>query len=819
MRHLGQDAFAAIVSNIPGTVFRAHATHPWKVLFMSGACEVSSGRKVQDYLADGELYLTLIHPDDQGWFVQAFARAVAERHPFVAEYRVRHQDGGWHWARQQASIVYGADGSALFVDGVIFDITTERLEEERVRSLANALPVAVYQYRLDDDNQPHMLYVGHPIEKLTGFSAQAVLTDLGTLFARIHPDDLPGFIAANIKAFRSRSDFSHEVRFYRADGAERWMAVKSSPYAMADGRLAYQGYMEDITDRKMAEARIRSSELFLQQIFDTSNVAIFLVDMHGIITLANQKMTEMFACTMDQLLGAPYVDLVDPCERDIGEQKMHALLASSADSVNLERSYLRKDGSSFWGNLTGKRFTHSDGTERGLIGVLMDISERKRAEEEVRNLAFYDPLTNLPNRRLLLDHLQTSLDTSERNGWYGALIFIDLDNFKTLNDTLGHDMGDQLLVAVASRLQSVVRKLDTVARFGGDEFVVVLNSLDASALIAAGMANNVGKKILAQLTPVYELNAHIVRSTPSLGIALYRGNESSIDELLKRADMAMYQAKMAGRNTLRFYDPEMQERINARAKIESELYSAIENQEFILHLQPQVNIDGKCIGAESLIRWRHPDKGFVSPAQFIPIAEETGQIRAIGHFVLQESMRIQSRWQQMDATRDIIIAVNISARQFHSATFVEEIEYLLIDTGADPSKIQLELTESLLLEDTEDVITKIMAIRKIGICFALDDFGTGYSSLAYLKRLPLHQLKIDQSFVRDILSDPNDLAICRSIIVLAHSLGLHVIAEGVETQAQWDLLRASGCEEAQGYLFARPMPEEDVVHWLAQAAS
>lgn len=816
--HLGPDAFADLVAHIPGTVFRSEAAAPWHVRFMSGTHEVSTGRGVHEYLADGELYLTLIHPDDRPGFTQTFSQALAERRPYVAEYRVLHRDGSWHWARQHATGVYAEDATALFVDGVIFDISAERREQERVRKLANALPVAVYQSRLDENDRPRMLYISDAIEQLTGYSAQAVMADLLILFSRIHPKDLPGFVAADAQAFHARAEFAQEVRFFRADGQERWMSVKSSPYTTEDGEIAYQGFMEDITERKLAEERVRASESFLQQIFDTSNVAIFLVNPQGIITRANRKMAQMFGCTMEQLTGAPYVSLVDPAERQASHQKMLALLASDIDSVNLERLYLRHDGKTFWGNLTGKRFNGSDGTEYGLIGVIMDVSERRRAEEEVRNLAFYDPLTNLPNRRLLLDHLQTCIDASSRNGLYGALVFIDLDNFKTLNDSLGHDVGDQLLRAVAGRLQSVVRKGDTVARLGGDEFVVVLGSLDASALIAARMANGVGLKIIEQMNSPYELQHNAVRSTPSLGIALFRGNESNIDELLKHADLAMYQAKTGGRNTLRFFDPEMQERINARALIESELYDAMEKRQFLVYLQPQVNIYGDCIGAEALVRWNHPVKGIVSPTQFIAISEETGQIRAIGHWVLHEAMRLQRRWQASIPTRDIVVAINISARQFHLASFVNEIEQLLESTGADPSRLQFELTESVLLNDADDAIAKMLSMQALGIGFALDDFGTGYSSLAYLKRLPLRQMKIDQSFVRDILSDPNDLAICRSIIVLAASLGLHVIAEGVETREQWELLRAEGCQEAQGFLFARPMPEDEFVRWLSAGA-
>lgn len=813
---LPPDTFAALAANIPGTLFRSEATAPWHILFMSGDHEISTGRPVHDFLANGELYLSLIHSEDLPAFQLAFAEAAAANRPFMAEYRVRHLDDSWHWAQQHARHTYDAGGTARFVDGVIFDITSRRREDERVRKLANALPVAVYQSTIDKHEHHRMLYISEAIERLTGFSARAVLADPDLLYAHIHPDDLPGFAAADIAAFRSRAEFDQVVRFERADGELRWIAVRSSPHTTEDGTLIYQGYLEDITAQKVAEERMRRSESFLQQIFDTTNAGIFLVNAQGVITFANDKMTRMFACSMQQLVQAPYTSLINPAERESGHRKMLALLASSIDSVNLERLYLRKDGSTFWGNLSGKRFTLSSGEEQGLIGVIMDISERKRAEEEVRNLAFYDPLTGLPNRRLLMDHLQTAMDISARSGSYGALIFIDLDNFKTLNDTLGHDVGDELLVAVAARLQFAVRKSDVVARLGGDEFVVVLSHLDANALIAAKVANNTGHAILMQLTPLYPLSHHQVRSTPSLGVALFRGNEVSIDELLKHADLAMYQAKTSGRNTLRFFDPEMQERINARAQIERELYAAIEERQFTIFLQPQVDGQGRAIGAEALVRWCHPAQGLISPAQFIAVAEETGQIVAIGAQVMQACMQLQKTWQANELTKELVIAINLSARQFHAPTFVSDIEQLLVSSGADPHRLQFELTESMLVTEVDDVITKMLSIEALGIGFALDDFGTGWSSLAYLKRLPLRQMKIDQSFVRDIPYDPNDLAICRSIIVLARSLGLHVIAEGVETTTQWQELRASGCEEGQGYLFGRPMPPEDFMRWLKQ---
>jgi diguanylate cyclase (GGDEF)-like protein len=441
-------------------------------------------------------------------------------------------------------------------------------------------------------------------------------------------------------------------------------------------------------------------------------------------------------------------------------------------------------------------------------------TELKASNEEIRTLAFYDPLTQLPNRRLLHDRLQRSRNARGANERHGALLFIDLDNFKNLNDTLGHEMGDMLLKECARRLQSCIREADTVARLGGDEFVIILDELSEQADEAAVQAETVGTKVIDELNRIYDVGGHELHSSPSIGVVIFRGHEFENDELLKRADMAMYQSKAAGRNTLRFFDPAMQATVNARSEMENALLAAIQNNEFELFYQPQVDGDEHIFGAEALIRWRHPKRGMVSPAEFIPVAEESGLILPIGYWVLHEACQRLAIWANQAETAHLVLAVNVSARQFRMPTIVQEVKDLLGHTGIDPSRLKIELTEGLLLDNITDAIDKMQQLRALGVSLALDDFGTGYSSLNYLKKLPLDQLKIDQSFVRDLLDDPEDETICRVIIALGNSMGLAVIAEGVETQAQRQFLLNEHCLLAQGYLYSRPLPENEFRDWL-----
>jgi len=450
------------------------------------------------------------------------------------------------------------------------------------------------------------------------------------------------------------------------------------------------------------------------------------------------------------------------------------------------------------------------------VGSFTDISERKEAAAAISRLAYYDSLTELPNRQLMMDRLKQALLSSARSGAYGAVLFLDLDRFKTINDTLGHVEGDKLLQETARRLRSCVREEDTVARFGGDEFVVLLENLEGPRERAAVLSKSIGDKLLAALAVPYHLRHKEYSCSASIGVVMFRGGPAAdVHELLKRSDMAMYEAKKAGRNLVRFFDPIMQTTIENRARLEARLRQGLELGQFELHLQPQVGLRAQLLGAEALLRWRDPERGMVSPAEFISLAEESDLIVNIGHWVLETACQRLQLWGRSASSRDLSLAVNISPKQFGQEWFVSEVAEIIDRTGANPARLQLEITEGMLLRNVEDAISKMSELRRIGVSFALDDFGTGYSSLAYLQRLPINILKLDQSFVRDLGVDQRSEAIARTVIQMGQSLGLDVLAEGVETEQQHRLLEQRGCTKFQGYLFGHPMPIERFEERLA----
>ena len=455
----------------------------------------------------------------------------------------------------------------------------------------------------------------------------------------------------------------------------------------------------------------------------------------------------------------------------------------------------------------------------GLVISYHDVTALRKASTEIESLAFYDPLTNLPNRRLLMDRMQQAIAASVRSGQYGALLFLDLDHFKTLNDTRGHEVGDMLLRQVAQRLKTCVRREDTVARLGGDEFVVMLSDLSVHRDEAAAQARRVGEKILRKLNVPYTLGGNAHHSTPSIGATLMGGTLQSSVDLLKEADIAMYQVKSQGRNALCFFDPQMQIVISMRAQLEADLQMALTARQFVLHYQPQFHLDGRMVGAEALIRWQHPERGLVAPSEFIGVAEESELIVPMGHWVLRTACEQLAAWQGDERYRHLQVSVNVSARQFRQRDFVARVVEVLRETGARPHLLKLELTESLVLDNEDDTIAKIGMLKTKGVRFSVDDFGTGYSSLAYLTRLPLDQLKIDQSFVRNLGVRHTDDVIVQTILGMARNLELDVIAEGVETEAQKDFLARHGCVYFQGYLLGRPTPVADLEALIESAAT
>jgi len=468
----------------------------------------------------------------------------------------------------------------------------------------------------------------------------------------------------------------------------------------------------------------------------------------------------------------------------------------------------RKNGEIYADWVTISAVKDERGRVTNYVGTQTDMTQRKKAEAKITRLAFFDPLTQLPNRRLILDRLQRSVGANLRNRSAGALLFIDVDDFQTLNDTLGHDLGDLLLQQIAQRLRIIVHERDTAARLGGDEFVVLLEDLSPDLTEAAAAAKTVGDTILTSLSQVYHLQEQEYLGSVSLGITLFSQQESSVDELMRQADLALYEAKAAGRNTLRFFDLEMQAAVTRRAALMNGLREGLRRQQFKLFLQPQVNCDGTLVGAEALVRWHCPIRGLVSPADFISVAEESGLILPLGQWVLETACALLATWAAHPATEHLTLAVNVSARQFRQTDFVDQMVATLNRFQTNPRRLKLELTESLLVDRLDEVIITMSALKALGLGIALDDFGTGYSSLAYLRHLPLEQLKIDRSFVRDLPADHDSAAIAQTIIVLGRTMGLRVLAEGVETQAQRDLLASLGCHYFQGYFFGEPMPTD-----------
>lgn len=583
-------------------------------------------------------------------------------------------------------------------------------------------------------------------------------------------------------------------------GSRRWMETHAVPMKDAQGNMMQLAISRDITQRKEDENQLRVAAIIFE-----SQEGMMVTDANTHILRVNKAFTDITGYTAKEVIGKTPQFLKSGRHNPAFYAELWDSI-SNTDEWEGEIWNRRKNGEEYPQYLMIKAVKDKDAKVTHYVGTLTDITHRKVAAEKIEHLAFYDPLTGLPNRQLLHDRLKPALANSNRTGLHGALLFIDLDNFKALNDTLGHDMGDLLLQQVAERLLSCVREGDTVARLGGDEFVIMLEDLNANILEAIKQAEHVAEKVLGIINQPFRLRDHNYINTPSIGIALFRGQTESVDQLLKHADIAMYQAKSLGRNTLCFFDPKMQESVMAKVALQAELRKALELKQFKLYYQVQMDADQRILGAEVLLRWLHPQRGLIPPYDFISLAEEIDLIQAIGHWVLETACDQIKAWQQDPQTCELTISVNVSPKQFFQIDFVNQVQSLIQHYAINPRLLKLEMTESIFIENIEDTILTMNQLGAMGVQFSLDDFGTGYSSLQYLKKLPLNQLKIDQSFVRDLVVDSSDQAIVRTIIAMAKSLGLNVIAEGVETQAQREFLLDSDCLNFQGYLFGKPMP-------------
>jgi diguanylate cyclase (GGDEF)-like protein/PAS domain S-box-containing protein len=638
------------------------------------------------------------------------------------------------------------------------------------------------------------------VEELTGRTSQEMLGHpVQALFAT--PELGQAFVrAAQGQGEKHRPPFEYEL--VDRDGISHRVLWNASTLIAINGTTPVATIAQglDVTGRKRDEERLRIAAIAFE-----CQEGLSVTDAQGAILRVNRAFCQITGFNADEVIGKNHRFLsARRHDAEFYRAMWDSIVRTGAWQGEVWNR--RKNGECYTEWLTVSAVKNAAGQVTHYVGTHSDISQRKAAEEEIRSLAFYDQLTGLPNRRLLRDRLERAQATSARSGREGAVLFIDLDNFKALNDTHGHDRGDLLLQQVAQRLIWCVREGDTVARQGGDEFVVILEELGQQPLNAAAQAEEVGRKILDSVNGTYVLDGLEYHTGVSIGATLFSNHKQSIEQLLKQADLAMYCVKASGRNGLYFFDPSMQAAVETRSALERELRIALQVGQFLLFYQGQVNLAGQLIGVEALLRWQHPRRGLVLPTEFIPLAEETGLIVPLGHWVLNAACTQLKIWSTQPAMAYVTMTVNVSALEFEQADFVQQVVAVLESTGVDPRNLKMEMTESVVMHDIDAVIGKMNALRARGIRFALDDFGTGYSSLAVLKRLPLDRLKIDQSFVAHILTNSDDAAIATMILAMASSLGMGVIAEGVETQGQRDFLAAAGCQNFQGFLFGHPEP-------------
>ena len=650
--------------------------------------------------------------------------------------------------------------------------------------------------------------------EMLGF-APGEIDQTGTLgHDHLHPDD-KALTRHALSRHTSGETTVFEAEYRMRHKLGHWVWIQSRGRVVERGAddkpLRMLGTHRDISERMRVETQQRESDMRFRSLTELSSDWYWEMDEQYRFTRIEGSLATTQGLARQDDLGLTFWDIPVLNMSEAQWESYRVTMRSHEVFRNLELQRPLARGESVWISISGAPCYDGKGTFLGYRGVGREITQYKAAEQKIAQLAYFDELTGLPNRRLLTTRLQQTLEHLALNNRHGALIFIDLDNFKSINDTQGQEVGDLLLKQLAQRLKDSVREIDTVARMGGDEFVVLLKELSAYAGEATFQADGTGKSIMARLNQPYDIAGQSFLCTSSMGIALFQNPLPSVDELLTRANLAMYHAKAAGRNVMQFFDPAMEAAAMARAALEIDLRKGLQRNELRLHFQPVVDEVRHMSGVEALVRWQHPQRGLIYPGEFIDLAEKTGLIIPLGQWVMESACHQLVKWAGHDATQDLSIAVNVSARQFHQPDFVPQVLDLLRRTRANPFRLKLELTESLLLTDIKDAIHKMSQLRAIGVTFSLDDFGTGYSSLSYLKSLPLDQLKIDQSFVRDVLTNPNDAAIVRTILALARSMDLGPVAEGVETEGQRQFLLDNGCWSFQGYLFGKPQPLDELV--------
>ena len=784
---------------LPSLVWRADAVGA--CTFVNRAFEAYTGWPQS--LLVGRGWLAAVHEDDRDAVEAAWRAACTAQAPFTAEYRLRRADGSHGWIHHAAVLESGALPTRGYI-GTCHDVTERRAaennalaREQQIRMLADNVPALIAYFDCDD---LRCLFANKSYARMWGWDEESVV---GRTVEEVIGRDGYEAIAPYIDRARAGEAVTYERSARAADGSERVLEVNLLPQRDSSGNvLAAVVMIHDITRRRAAEVAVRESEERLRKFADASHAGIVFHE-DGVITDCNDAILRLVGYRYEELVGSRILEHVAPGRRD-----------EAADNVrrNYERPYeseiVARDGTRIPVEFEGRSMPFKGKVYR--LSVVRDIRRRKANQARIDFLAHHDLLTGLPNRALLHDRLEFILATARRRGTQAAVLFIDLDNFKTVNDSLGHAAGDALLRIIAGRIPAVLRSVDVVSRHGGDEFLVVLPELEGEQGPVP-----VAEKLLAAISEPMELEGQSISVSPSIGISLFPRDGEDAAALIKNADAAMYLAKERGRSNYQFFNRRLAEAAYQALTLETRMREAIRNHAFDLYYQPQVRVDnGALTGVEALIRWPQPDGGWLEPNDFIPVAEQRGLIRTIGAWVLRRACEQNRAWQRAGLPV-VPVAVNLSPVQFRQKDFVDEVERVLAETGLDARYLAFELTESMLMGDTAEMARTLQALKALGVQLAIDDFGTGHSSLMHLKRFPIDKLKIDRTFVLDTPADPDDVAITAAIIDLARNMGITSIAEGVERVDQLEFLRSRGCEEAQGFLFAPAMPAAEMAEWLA----
>ncbi len=810
-QHEAEIRYRTLVERVPSIIYIAAVDELSSTIYVSPQIETLLGYTAEEWLANPRSWLDALHPDERDRVIDEITprSTNAELH---SEYRLRHRDGHYVWVRDQATLILDETEKPLHWQGFLLDISEQKKAEEELIELG----------------QKHRLLVDNANDFIIAYGLDGKLTFVNQLFLQrfaysedealqlsvfdiIHPEDVErirGYFDARLRG--EEVPGSYQLRTIARDGTVVYIEANTSPIFNGNGEtIGIQAIVRDVSERHRAEQLLAESEQRYRSLFHHNPDAVFSLDPRGRCLGANNACEDITGYSVDEILSRPWAGSI--VHDDLRVALRNFARSVRGESQTFEISIIRKSGQRARLSVTtlpimvGQQIV-------GIYGIAKDETNRRALEEQLAHQAFHDSLTHLPNRMLFLDRLQHALIRTERSHSTLAVLFLDLDNFKVINDSLGHEVGDQLLIHVANRLRATMRSGDTAARLGGDEFILLLEDMQSVA-----EAELVAQRVHDILKEPFIVHEREIFVTPSIGIALSSSPDDRPDDLLRNADVAMYRAKRNGRACYEIFDPSMHALALQRLELERDLRQAIEREEFFTRYQPKLDLaTGRIVEMEALIRWEHPDRGVILPGDFIPLAEETGLVVPIGRWVLLQACLQMRDWCTrfpLDAPE--AVSVNLSAVQLRMPKLAQDIEAVLAETGLEPSQLCLEITESVVMDNADQAMETLARLKETGVRLAIDDFGTGYSSLSYLKRFPVDTLKIDRSFVYELDGADENAVIVGVTIRLAHALGMRVVAEGVETQDQLDHLRELGCDLAQGYHIARPLAAELITELIS----